>query len=77
AFYLTPIVYTEQMIPHEYKHLIYFSPFAPLMINWRRMFLDGTLDYSYLIASFIYGLFFVAIGQWVYNKLSWKFGEVI
>ncbi|NEQ29220.1 MAG: ABC transporter permease [Microcoleus sp. SIO2G3] len=77
AFYLTPIVYTEQMIPHEYKHLIYFSPFAPLMINWRRMFLDGTMDYGYLIASFIYGLFFVAIGQWVYNKLSWKFGEVI
>ncbi|MBD2088482.1 ABC transporter permease [Microcoleus sp. FACHB-1515] len=77
AFYLTPIVYTEDMIPEAYKYLIYFSPIAPLMINWRRMFLYGTMDFTYLLASFIYGLAFLAIGQWVYNKLSWKFGEVI
>ena len=77
AFYLTPIVYTEDMIPEAYKYLIYFSPIAPLMISWRRMFLYGTMDFSYLLTSFGYGLLFLAIGQWVYNKLSWKFGEVI
>lgn len=77
AFYLTPIIYTEDMIPPEYAHFIYLSPIAPLMINWRRMFLYGTMDLKYLLASILYGLLFLAIGQWVYNKLSWKFGEVI
>jgi len=77
AFYLTPIVYTEEMIPPEYKHLIYYSPVAPLMISWRRLFLYGTIDFKYVLASLLYGLVFLVIGQWVYNKLSWKFGEVI
>jgi lipopolysaccharide transport system permease protein len=77
AFYLTPIVYTEAMIPEEYKHLIYLNPLAPLMIDWRNLFLNGTVDPMHILASTAYAIVFAAIGQWTYNALSWKFGEVI
>jgi lipopolysaccharide transport system permease protein len=77
AFYLTPIVYTEQMIPPEYKFYIYLNPIAPLMIDWRNLFLHGTISPLHMAVSAAYAFVFFAIGQWLYNNLSWKFGEVI
>lgn len=77
AFYLTPIIYTEHLIPEKYKNLIYLNPLAPLMIDWRNLFLHGTMDPLHLLATALYAIVFVAVGQWIYNALSWKFGEVI
>lgn len=76
CFYLTPIIYSEEMIPAQYKPLIVFHPFAPLLISWRNLFLEGTFQPIYLLSSFIYAMIFLAIGFWVYKKLSWKFAEI-
>jgi lipopolysaccharide transport system permease protein len=77
TFYLTPILYSEDLIPPEYKNYIYLNPAAPLIISWRQLFLEGTIIPMYLLASFGYALVFFGIGYLVYSKLSWKFAEVI
>jgi lipopolysaccharide transport system permease protein len=77
AFYLAPILYTEDLIPEQYKYLVYFHPAAPLMIDWRNLFLHGTLNPVYLLASLTYAIGFFALGYWVYKTLSWRFGEVL
>ena len=76
-FYFTPIIYPEKMIPEKYKHLINLNPLSPLMVNWRNLFLSGTLDISLLLLSIGYATLVFAIGYFVYRKLSWKFAEVL
>ncbi len=76
-FYFTPIIYTVDLIPPEYRHLIPFNPAAPLMINWRHLFVEGTLDWRFLLLSLIYALLSLVLGYTVYKKLAWRFAEVI
>ncbi len=76
-FYLTPIIYPETMVPERYKQLINLNPIAPLMISWRNLFLNNTLEVSLVTISLVYSIFAFIIGYLVYKKLSWRFAEVI
>jgi lipopolysaccharide transport system permease protein len=76
-FYFTPIIYPEKMIPAEYKNLINLNPLSPLMVNWRNLFLTGSLELSYLTISIGYAVVALTVGCWVYKRLSWKFAEVL
>jgi lipopolysaccharide transport system permease protein len=77
AFYFTPIIYPETMIPAKYAKLVNLNPLTPLMVSWRNLFLHNQLDFMQLAISFAYALLFLAIGSIIYKKLSWKFAEVI
>ncbi|MCJ7546060.1 MAG: ABC transporter permease [Deltaproteobacteria bacterium] len=77
-FYFTPIIYPETMIPEKYKSLVLFlNPLSSLMVSWRNLFLNGTLEFSLVAASFVYSLFALMLGYAVYTRLSWKFAEVL
>ena len=76
-FYVTPILYPASMIPQKYVHLIIYNPVAPLMISWRDLLMNGTLDMNYIGISLLYSLVMLIIGQIIYKKLSWKFAEVL
>ncbi len=76
-FYFTPIIYPVSMIPDKYKPLINFNPLAPLITNWRSLFLDGAMDLTSVAISFGYGSLTFVVGYLVYKKFSWKFAEVL
>jgi len=77
-FYFTPVIYPETMIPERYKALaLFLNPLSSLMISWRNLFLNGTLDLSLVVMSFTYSLFVFMLGYLIYTKLSWKFAEVL
>ena len=77
-FYFTPVIYSETMIPGRYMKLIlYLNPLSSLMISWRSLFLNGTLELSLVLVSFIYSIFILVLGYLIYAKLSWKFAEVL
>lgn len=76
-FYFTPIIYPETMIPEKYKSFINLNPLSPLMISWRNLFLNGTLEPVSLTVVFAYSIFAFMLGYMVYRKLSWKFAEVL
>ena len=76
-FYLTPIIYPETMIPENYRDLINLNPLSPLMISWRKLFLEGTIDPLSIMTSFVYALVAAAVGHMVYKRLVWKFAEVL
>ena len=78
VFWFTPIIYPETMIPERYMKLIlFFNPLSPLMISWRRLFIDGSLEVALVTVSFIYSLVVFMLGYMIYKKLSWKFAEVL
>jgi len=76
-FYFTPIIYPETMIPETYRRFINFNPLAPLVISWRNLFLKGTLEPFYLFISFLYAIFAFVLGYLVYQRLSWRFAEIL
>lgn len=76
-FYFTPIIYSDQMVPERYRHLIIFNPLAPLMMSWRDLFLAGRVDLKYIFFSSVYAVIFYAVGYSIYRKLSWKFAEIL
>jgi lipopolysaccharide transport system permease protein len=76
-FYLTPIVYSSDMIPEGVRRFIFLNPVAPLMMNWRLLFLEGRLDSAFLSASIAYATVLLVISHLVYRKLVWRFAEVL
>jgi lipopolysaccharide transport system permease protein len=77
VFYCTPVIYPASMVPDKYHWLLAANPIAPLMINWRTLLMDGTLDPMYVGLSVGYAAAFLAIGQAIYAKLCWRFAEVL
>jgi len=43
-FYLTPVVYPESLMPGLLRFTLFVNPFAPILVAWRALFLDGTLS---------------------------------
>ncbi|MBE9177869.1 ABC transporter permease [Oculatella sp. LEGE 06141] len=77
VFYFTPIIYPIELIPERFQAFIPLNPVAPLIISWRELFLFGTFNLAYTAISFAYALAFLALGYFVYRKLSWRFAEVV
>ncbi len=76
-FYCTPIVYTSAMIPARYQWLLYANPIAPLMINWRAVLIEGRILPDYLLWSAGHALVFLFVGYRVYERLRYRFAEVL
>lgn len=76
-FYFTPVIYSEAMIPEQYRFLLKYNPVAPLMISWRNLFMDGELSFFMLSLSIFYALAFFLVAHYVYRRLSWKFAEIL
>lgn len=76
-FFLTPIIYSSDMVPDKYKHLVSLNPIAPLMVSWRNLFLNGQVDIQNIFITLLYSIIFLIIAQLTYKKLVWKFAEVL
>lgn len=77
AFYATPIMYPVKMIPENFSFILYVNPFSSFVIMWRDMFLNGILNYEYIFIATIYAFISLIVGVFVYNKLKYKFAELI
>ena len=76
-FYMTPIIYPASMIPNKYLVMLYLNPFAPFILSWQSIFLHNSLDIKYVLVSIIYTIIALIISTLVYNKLKYKFAELV
>lgn len=76
-FYLTPIVYSETLIPPAYQPYVLASPLAPLVVAYRRAFLDGTVGWQLVLGAAGYALGAFAMGYGTFRWLRWRFAEVL
>ena len=76
-FYLTPIIYPSSMVPQKYRFLLYLDPFASIVICWQNLFLYSTLNIKFLILAIFYSLIFLVLATYTYNKLKFKFAELV
>jgi lipopolysaccharide transport system permease protein len=77
-FFLTPIIYPEQVIPARYQKFARLNPFAPLVGDYRRVIIEGAspnwtgLAYFTLVALVVF-----IVGYWWFAKSRKNFADVI
>jgi lipopolysaccharide transport system permease protein len=76
-FYMTPIIYPVSMIPDKYKFVLYINPFAPFVLFWQDIFLHNSFNLKYFAISLIYAFISLSIATFVFNKLKYKFAELV
>lgn len=76
-FYVTPIIYSIELIPSEYSQYMSLNPMIPFVESWRHLFIEGTIETQYIPSMIISGLTTMLVGTFVYNKLKYKFTEVL
>lgn len=75
-FYMTPIVYTVEMIPEKYKTLFYLNPMTNIVIFYRDiLFYKKMPSFGFMGGVFLYSLAMIVIGFFVFQKLQKNFVE--
>jgi len=76
-FYITPVIYEPKMVPAVLQPLIAFNPFTYIIVAWREILLNGTMNWRAVGAAALIALVAAVIGQLVFRRLQWKFAEAL
>jgi lipopolysaccharide transport system permease protein len=76
-FFLTPVVYSETMVPAAFRSVLYLNPFSTMILGWRNLFLFGRIDWALLLIGYAHAFVAVGLGLLVYQSLRWRFAEVV
>ncbi len=75
--YLTPILYSVEMVPEKYRAMIMLNPLSTLMLSWRNIFMTGTIHVETIAVSFVFAFLGLFSGFLIFRSLRWKFAEVL
>ncbi|END7111282.1 ABC transporter permease, partial [Escherichia coli] len=76
-FYCTPVLYSSDLIPEKYKWVEIYNPLTAMINSWRDLFLNGFLNWEEIISLYITGGGALFIGFVVFNKLKFRFAEIL
>lgn len=76
-FYCTPILYSLELIPEQYRPFVEGNPLSLLIMSWRDLFMNGKLDLIFISELYVYAFAMMLIGSWVFNKLKYRFAEIL
>ena len=77
-FYLTPIMYPQEMIPPPFRNWVRWNPFSVVSELYRDLTLWGSLQhgwewiYLWMLSAVIF-----VLGTWMYRRLSPAFADVL
>jgi ABC-2 type transport system permease protein len=75
-FYLTPILYSIDMIPDNFKAIAYANPMTSIIIFYRNILFDQVMpQFSTLITTVIFAVVLVVVGYFLFQKLQKRFAE--
>ncbi|KGD72199.1 ABC transporter permease [Tatumella morbirosei] len=76
-FYCTPILYSSDLIPAKYQWMLTINPVSEIMLAWRDLFMNGVIHYHSILSIYIYSFIFLAVGAFIFNKLKYRFAEIL
>jgi lipopolysaccharide transport system permease protein len=76
-FYITPIVYTFDMVPVEFRQYILLNPMAIIVTSWRDILLNGSLEWPEFGVVGLLSCGLLLVSYWVFGKLSPKSAELL
>lgn len=76
--YLTPIIYPESLVPARYQPIVNLNPFTPLVRNYRRIILEGSLpDWRGLAYFGLFAVVSFVLGYWWFARTRKNFADVV
>lgn len=74
--YLTPILYSVEMVPKQYVQFFYLNPMTPITIAYRDILYYGQVPHLQLLAyAGVMGMVILVAGQLTFQKLQRGFAE--
>ena len=74
--YLTPIIYTPNMVPDSFRMYFDLNPMTHIVTAYRDILYYGRMpEFSTLISSVVFGIVFLVIGFVSFGKLKRHFAE--
>ena len=74
--YLTPVLYSLDMVPQQYVGLFYFNPMTAVIISYRKILYDGVPPHmDTLLGSLAVGAAVLLAGQAAFGRLQRHFAE--
>ncbi len=74
--YMTPIMYSSEIVPKEYMPLFNLNPMTPVISAYRDILYYSKIpEMSNLTQAFFMGILMLIIGWYVFNKLEKHFAE--
>lgn len=74
--YLTPIIYTPNMVPESFKVYFNLNPMTHIVTAYRDILYYGRFpEFSTLISSIVFGIVFLFIGFIAFGRLKRHFAE--
>ena len=74
--YLTPVMYTADMVPAEYLGIYQLNPMLPIIQVYQSVLYYGTKpELGLLVNAFVFSLIVLGIGWLVFSKLKRGFAE--
>ncbi len=75
-FYGTPIVYSLQTIPEEFRWILHLNPMTYIIEGYRNIFYyQQKPDVGHIFGVIVLGIIITIIGYFIFNKLQKKFAE--
>ena len=76
--FLTPVMYSVDMVPAQLRTLFYLNPMTPIIIAYRDIFYyKQSPELSTLLLGVGMGVFCMLLGVFVFSKLKKRFAEVM
>lgn len=76
-FYLTPVIYTRDMITGKHAWLLYANPVTGVLLAWRSLFMGESVDLVLLCGSAFWGGVLITVGYAFYRRVQWRFAELV
>jgi len=77
-FHLSPIIYPVALIPESLKWVVWVNPFAPLLICWRALLLDGAFPPGlYLLLAAAHASLLFLAGVFIYRRNRGRLAAVL
>lgn len=77
-FWITPIVYTPEMIPSRLRVVLDWNPLASMLEAYRAILLEGALPpLEPFVAMHVWAVVVFLIGDLVFSRTSYRFAELV
>lgn len=74
--YLTPIMYSVDIVPERLRPIFYMNPMTPIIVAYRDVLYYGKIpQLGTLVHGFILGLVILVVGYMIFRKLQRNFAE--
>lgn len=75
-FYLTPVVFPVSLLPDSLLWTLWLNPFGPLIVSWRSLLTENTLD-PYLAIAAGQAALGLAFATWVFRRRAAELAELV